>query len=87
MKIFPQSLLPILVLRSAQFVGIFALAMFLAGPKARGEFFEMTADLTKVSSRVEFAEWMVRSQFRVIELTKIEWKPVSVFPKEAEKFK
>lgn len=72
--------------RGTQLGGIFALAMALGGPKVRQEFFEMTSDLTKVSSRMEFAEWTIRSQYRMIELIKIDWKPVSVFPKEAKRF-
>ncbi len=71
---------------SSQFAGIFILAMALGGPKVRQEFFEMTSDLAKVSSRLEFAEWTIRSQYRMIELIKIDWKPVSVFPKEAKRF-
>ena len=72
---------------SSQFTGIFILAMALGGQKVRHEFFEMTSDLTKVSTRMEFAEWTIRSQYRMIELVKIDWKPVSVFPKEAKRFR
>ena len=72
--------------RGTQLGGIFILAMALGGPKVRQNFFEMTSDLAKVSSRLEFAEWMIRSQYRMIELIRIDWKPVSVFPKEAKRF-
>ncbi len=70
---------------SSQFTGIFILAMALGGQRVRHEFFEMTSDLIQVSSRLEFAEWTIRSQYRMIELVKIDWKPVSVFPKEAKR--
>ncbi len=73
--------------RSAQLGGIFALAMLLGGPKVRQEFFQMTSDLAHVSSRFEFAEWMVRSQYRIIDLTKIDWTPIRVFHEEAKRFK
>ena len=72
---------------SSQFTGIFILAMSFGGQRVRHEFFEMTSDLTKVSSRLEFAEWTIRSQYRMVELVKIDWKPVSVFPKEAKRLR
>ena len=72
--------------RGTQLSGIFILAMALGGPKVRQEFFQMTSDLMKVSTRMEFAEWTIRSQYRMIELIKIDWKPVSVFPKETKRF-
>jgi hypothetical protein len=73
--------------RGTQLGGIFALAMALGGPKVRQEFYQMTSDLTKVSTKMEFAEWTIKSQYRMIELVKIDWKPVSVFPKEAYRFR
>lgn len=73
--------------RGTQLGGIFALAMALGGPKVRQEFYQMTSDLAEVSTRVEFAEWTIRSQYRMIELVKIDWKPVSVFPEEAKRFR
>ena len=63
------------------------MAMFLGGPKVRQEFYQMTTDLTHVSSRLEFVEWVARSQYRMIDLVKIDWKPISVFPEEAKNFK
>ncbi len=86
MKTLNSSILNSILNISSQFTGIFLLAMALGGPKVRHEFYEMTSDLTKVSSRLEFAEWTIRSQYRMIELVKIDWKPVSVFPKEAKRF-
>ena len=87
MKPFSQRLIYGFLLRSGQIGGIFILAMILGGSRVRQEFFEMTSELARVSSRVEFAEWTVRSQFRLINATKVDWKPVSVFPEEAKKFK
>ncbi len=86
MKTFSNPLLNKLLSISSQFTGVFILAMALGGSKVKQEFFEMTSDLAKVSSRLEFAEWTIRSQYRMIELIKIDWKPVSVFPKEAKRF-
>ena len=87
MNTFFNRLVASLILRSSQFAGIFTLAMFLGGQNVRQEFYRMSTDLMHVSSREEFAEWMVRSQFRIIDLTKVDWKPISVFPKEASLFK
>lgn len=86
MRFIHSEILNSMFAKGTQLGGIFMLAMALGGPKVRQEFFEMTSDLTKVSSRVEFAEWTIRSQYRMIELIKINWKPVSVFPKEAKRF-
>ena len=87
MKIFSMDLINRMFSRASQFSGIFALGMFLGGPKVRHEFYQMTSDLTHVSSRPEFAEWLIRSQYRMIDLVKIDWKPISVFPEEAKRFK
>ncbi len=87
MRFIHSELLNSVFARGTQLGGIFALAMALGGPKVRQEFYQMTSDLTKVSSRREFAEWTIRSQYRMIELVKIDWKPVSVFPKEAKRFR
>ena len=73
--------------RGSQFGGIFLLAMCLGGPGVRHEFYQMTADLTHVSSKIEFADWVIRSQYRMIELVQIDWKPISVFPEEAKRIK
>lgn len=87
MRFLHSDLINTMFAKGTQLGGIFALAMALGGPKVRQEFFEMTSDLTKVSSRLEFAEWTIRSQYRMIELIKIDWKPVSVFSKEAKRFR
>lgn len=87
MKFLANSLIQSIFFRGSQLGGIFLLAMLLGGPNVRREFYAMTSDLTKVSSRSDFAEWMVRSQFRLIDLTKVDWRPISVFPHEAQKFK
>lgn len=86
MKFLHSESLNSMFAKGTQLGGIFVLAMALGGPKARQEFYQMTSDLTKVSNRMEFAEWTIRSQYRMIELVKIDWKPVSVFPKEAKRF-
>ncbi len=87
MKPFSQRLMYGIFLRGGQIGGIFILAMIVGGPRVRHEFFEMTSELARVSSRVEFAKWTVRSQFRLINATKVDWKPISVFPEEAKKLK
>lgn len=87
MKLLPSSFIQSIFYRSSQLGGIFLLAMLLGGPNVRHEFYEMTSDLTKVSSRSEFAEWMIRSQYRIIDLTRIDWQPIRVFPEEAKRYK
>lgn len=87
MKFLHSELLNSMFARGTQLGGIFVLAMALGGPKVRQEFYQMTSDLLRVSTRMEFAEWTIRSQYRMIELVKIDWKTVSVFPKEAKRFR
>ncbi len=87
MRFIHSELLNSMFARGTQLGGIFVLAMALGGPKVRHDFYQMTSDLLKVSTRMEFAEWTIRSQYRMIELVKIDWKPVSVFPKEAKRFR
>lgn len=73
--------------RGSQLGGLFILAMALGGPQVRKDFYQMSAELTRVESRRDFAEWLVKSHYRMIDLIKIDWKPISVFPKEARQFK
>ncbi len=87
MKILHSGLLSAMFARGTQLGGLYILAMAVGGPKVRQDFSQMTLELTRVSSRVEFAEWVVRSQYRMIDLVKVDWQPISVFPKEAERFK
>lgn len=66
---------------------VFILAMLLGGSRVRQEFYEMTSELIQVDSKEEFAEWLVHSHYRISKLTEINWKPITVFPKEAKRFK
>lgn len=67
--------------------GIFILAMFLGGAETRQNLYEMTTELTQVSNGIEFRQWMIKSQLRLIHASEIKWKPLSVFPSEAMRFK
>jgi len=82
-----SNLLDSMFARGTQLGGLFILAMALGGPKVRHDFYQMTSDLIHVSTREEFAEWVVRSEYRMIDLVKIDWKPITVFPEEAKRFK
>ncbi len=73
--------------KGSQLGGLFFLAMFLGGPKVRQDFQEMTLGLAQVSSRVEFRQWLIRSHYRMVDQTKVNWKPISMFPEEAKRFK
>lgn len=72
---------------SPQLASFTLLAMFLGGPKVRKDLSEMTTELSKVSSRIEFRKWLVRSHHRTINQTTMNWKPISMFPEEAKRFK
>lgn len=71
--------------RSSQLSGIFFLAMLLGGPKVQKQFSVMAIELTRVNSTLSFAEWLIRSQCRLIQLTNVAWKPISVFSRKDER--
>jgi hypothetical protein len=64
-----------------------ALAMFLGGPKVCSDIYEMTSELLRVSSRADFHEWVIHAQIKLVNATKIDWKPIVMFPEETKRFK
>jgi hypothetical protein len=64
-----------------------AFAMFVGGPRVRADFYEMTSELLHVSSHAEFQQWVIHSQIKLINVTKVDWKPIVMFPEEAKRFK
>jgi hypothetical protein len=64
-----------------------AFAMFVGGPRVRGDFYEMTSELLHVSSHAEFQQWVIHSQIKLINVTKVDWKPIVMFPEEAKRLR
>ena len=64
-----------------------AFAMFVGGPRVRADFYEMTSELLHVSSHAEFQEWVIHSQIKLINVTKVDWKPIVMFPEESKRLR
>ena len=64
-----------------------AFAMFVGGPRVRADFYEMTSELLHVSSHAEFQQWVIHSQIKLINVTKVDWKPIVMFPEEAKRLR
>ena len=64
-----------------------AFAMFVGGPRVRADFYEMKSELLHVSSHAEFQQWVIHSQIKLINVTKVDWKPIVMFPEEAKRLR
>ena len=64
-----------------------AFAMFVGGQRVRADFYEMTSELLHVSSHAEFQQWVIHSQIKLINVTKVDWKPIVMFPEEAKRLR